>query len=349
MLPPFELRVLRYFVAVAEELHFGRAAARLHIAQPSLSVQIRNLERTLGAALLVRSSRATSLTPAGEVLLDHARSLLAAADIAAEATRSAAHGMDQTLVVGFQANAAAELTPKILAAFRRDHPQVRVQTRSYPFADPTAGLADGSADVAFIRPPVPPTDGLQAQELFTEPRVLVMPESSHLATRPRVCVAEVADEPFIARHAPDVWRDFWLATDARGGHRVRVGAEVRTVDECFEAILSHQGIAFTQASTQRFYNWPGLTFIPVTDLPPSTVSIAWREDALTPAARAFITTAHTIAASTPVPDTLTSPGFPAGTPQLSPSSLPAAKGPDAPPHSEREAPDRRAASARPAA
>jgi DNA-binding transcriptional LysR family regulator len=254
MPPPFELRVLRYFVAVAEELHFGRAAARLHIAQPSLSVQIRNLEHIVGGPLLVRSSRAVSLTPAGEVLLDHARALLAAADLAATATRRATRGAGQRLVVGFQANAAAELTPKILAAYRQGHPEVQVQMRSYPFVDPTAGLADGSADVAFIRPPVPQTEGLHTQELFTEPRLLAMPDSFHLAARPVVFLEEVLEEPFIARHAPQIWRDFWLATEARGGQPVRIGADVKTVDECFEAILSHQGIAFTQASTQRFYN-----------------------------------------------------------------------------------------------
>jgi len=302
MPPPFELRVLGYFVAVAEELHFGRAAARLHIAQPSLSVQIRNLERSLDTPLFNRTSRGVSLTPAGEVLLDHARPLLAAAQVAAAATRQVGRSLDQKLVVGFQANAAAELTPKVLAAFRQDHPGVQVQMRSYPFADPTAGLGDGSADVAFIRPPMPENHGIQAQELFTEPRVVAMPESFRLASRPMLFVEELLEEPFVARHAPQLWRDFWLGTDARGGEEPIIGADVGTVDECFEAILSHQGIAFTQASTQRFYNWPGLTFVPVVDLPPSTVSIAWREDTASPAARAFVHTAQQVAASTPVPD-----------------------------------------------
>ncbi|WP_186815711.1 LysR family substrate-binding domain-containing protein, partial [Kocuria turfanensis] len=191
-------------------------------------------------------------------------------------------------------------------------------------------LADGSTGVAFIRPPVPHTDGLQVEELFTEPRVLVMPKSFRLASRPMVFVDEVLEEPFIARHAPEIWRDFWLATDARGGQPARIGADVTTVDECFEAILSHQGIAFTQTSTQRFYNWPGLTFVPVADLPPSTVSIAWREDTVSPAARAFITTAHTIAACTPVPETLTSSNphdHTTAIPLLAPSSRPATSEP----------------------
>lgn len=350
MLPPFELRVLRYFIAVAEELHFGHAAARLHIAQPSLSVQVRNLERSVGTPLLVRSPRGVSLTPAGEVLLDHARALLAAAEVAAEATRRAAQGVGQRLVVGFQANAAAELTPRVLAAYRQQHPEVHLQMRSYPFADPTAGLADGSADVAFIRPPMPDCEGLRAELLFTEPRILAMPDTYRFASRKTVFVEELLDDPFVARHAPEIWRDFWLAIDVRGGHPTRIGADVKTVDECFEAILSHQGIAFTQSSTQRFYNWPGLAFVPVEDLPPSTVSIAWREDTISPTARAFITTAQTIAATTPVPEAVT---FPAAhpthatdTPMLTPTS-PARTVEQDPSHPA--APARRAASARPAA
>ena len=103
MQPTFELRVLRYFVTVAEELHFGRAATRLHIAQPSLSVQIRNLERSLDTPLLNRTSRGVTLTPAGEVLLVHARDLLAAAEAAASLTRRAAREPGRKLVVGFQA------------------------------------------------------------------------------------------------------------------------------------------------------------------------------------------------------------------------------------------------------
>lgn len=303
MQPTFELRVLRYFVTVAEELHFGRAATRLHIAQPSLSVQIRNLERSLDTPLLNRTSRGVTLTPAGEVLLVHARDLLAAAEAAASLTRRAAREPGRKLVVGFQANAAAELTRAVLEAYRHSNPAVQVEMRSYPFGDPTAGLADGSADVAFVRPPLPQFKDLRMATLFTEPRVLAVSEASELATRSSVRVEELLDEPFIARNAPDLWRDFWLATDARHNHSPVIGSEVSTVDECFEAILNHQGVAFTQASTQRFYSRPGLAFVPVADLSPSTVSVAWRQDNEDWAARAFVETAQFTALSTTLPRT----------------------------------------------
>src|SRR6476620_10911885 len=134
MLPQLDLRLLSYFVAVADELHFGRAAARLHIAQPSLSVQIRKLEHTLGAVLLLRSSRHVELTAAGQVLLEESRRMLADAERIVALTRDAAHGSSaRKLVVGFQANAAAELTPQILGAFQAQFPGVQVQMQSFDF------------------------------------------------------------------------------------------------------------------------------------------------------------------------------------------------------------------------
>ncbi|WP_431841043.1 LysR family transcriptional regulator [Calidifontibacter indicus] len=121
-----ELRVLRYFVAVAEELHFGRAAVRLHISQPALSVQIRKLEHSLGAKLFDRTSRHVELTEVGTVLLEEAHKLLVGADRLVDATRDALRGVRGTLVVGFQGNAAAELTPQILTAFQTRYPRVQV-------------------------------------------------------------------------------------------------------------------------------------------------------------------------------------------------------------------------------
>lgn len=136
--------------------------------------------------------------------------------------------------------------------------------------------------------------------LFTEPRVLAVSNESNLASRSSVHVDELLEEPFVARNAPDLWRDFWLATEARHSHAPVIGSDVSTVDECFEAILSQKGIAFTQASTQRFYSRPGLSFIPVTGLAPSVVSIAWRQDNEHWAARSFVETAQYTALSNPL-------------------------------------------------
>jgi DNA-binding transcriptional LysR family regulator len=298
---PLDLRVLRSFVAVAEELHFGRAAARLHLAQPSLSAQIRKLEHGLGATLLERTSRHVELTPAGAVLLREAKRLLVSAERAAVATREAAEGIQGSLIVGFQGNAAAELTPKVLAAFQARHPRVQVEMRSHDFSDPTLGLCTGSVDVAFVRPPLLLHDWLALEVLFIEPRLLVVASDSPLAQHRELSVEQVVGEPFVARRAPSSWRDFWLATDVRDAHPVRLGAEVAGVDECFEAILSGRGMAFTQASTQRFYDRPGLCFIPVRGLPPSPLAVAWRTDMETALVRDFVETARILASSGLVP------------------------------------------------
>ncbi len=179
---PLELRPLSYFVAVAEELHFGRAAARLHIAQPSLSVQIRKLEHSLGTALFIRDSRHVALTPAGVRLLEGSRQLLSDAERIASLTRQVGRSARSNLVIGFQANAAAELTPPdILSAFRSMHPDVEVEMQSFDFSDPPyVGLGDGTVDVAFIRPPVVVADWLALDTLFIEPRVLVVSSDSPL-------------------------------------------------------------------------------------------------------------------------------------------------------------------------
>lgn len=305
MSEPPELRLLRYFVAVAEELHFGRAANRLHISQPSLSVQIRKLEHHLNVQLFERSSRHVSLTPAGVVLLEEAQRLLASANRLQEVTREAARStMDGSLVVGFQANAAAELTPRILAAFQHRYPRIQVEMRSHDFADPYVGLEAGNSDVAFVRPPILLQDWLSLETLFTEPRVLVTSSDSHLASRSEVSIEEVVEEPFVGRRAPEYWRDFWLATEIRDAHDVRLGAEVGSVDECFEAIMAGRGVAFTQASTQRFYQRPGLAFVPVTDIPHSSLAVAWRNDVDARPVREFVRIARDLAAMNHVPRTV---------------------------------------------
>ncbi|HEX2073368.1 MAG TPA: LysR substrate-binding domain-containing protein [Geodermatophilus sp.] len=314
-----DLRLLRYFVATAEELHFGRAAARLHLSQPTLSVQIRRLERMLGVQLLDRSSRHVALTAAGAVFLEESRRLLTSAERAVEAARQAAEGSRGRLVVGFLANAAAELTHRVLQTFHTSQPGVQVELQQFGFGDPSAGLASGATDVAFVRPPLAEEDGLCVEPLFGEPRMLAVASDLPLAAEPAVPLERLLDEPFVARRAPDYWRDFWLAADRRDGHPVRIGAEAATVDECFEAILDGRGVAFTQASSRRYYARPGLSFVPVTGLPPCSVAVAWRRDAATPLVRDFVALARHLAVLEPVPDSTSAPSLGVGIDSAAPS------------------------------
>ncbi len=205
-------------------------------------------------------------------------------------------------MIGFQANAAAELTPKILTAFHDLHPGVEVEMRSHDFSDPYVGLADGSVDIAFLRPPVPVEDWLGIETLFIEPRVLVVSATSPLAGLGEISVEQVLDQPFVARKSPEAWRTFWLATDHRQGTPVQLGSEVSTVDECFEAILAERGMAFSQASTQRFYDRPGLAFAPTTNIAPTMLSIAWRTDVDSVVVRDFVDTAKAVASLSSLPD-----------------------------------------------
>ncbi len=176
--------------------------------------------------------------------------------------------------------------------------------RAYDFADPYVGLASGASDVAFVRPPILVQDWLSIETLFVEPRVLVVSSDSPLADRELVSVEDVINEPFVGRRAPEYWRNFWLAVDSRGSCDVRLGAEVGSVDECFEAILAGRGVAFTQASTQRYYQRPGLAFVPVKDIPPSPLAIAWRDDVDAPTVRQFVDTARKLATMDYVPTTV---------------------------------------------
>jgi DNA-binding transcriptional LysR family regulator len=290
-----DLRLVRYFLAVAEELHFRRAAARLFVSQPTLSDQIRRLEQHLGVQLFERTSRGVILTSAGKEFEGEARTVLAAWEQAVTVTRRAASERVRTFVIGFVANAAAELTPLITRRFRDRHAGINVEMRQYDFREPLAGLGTGHVDVALTRPPLGHIPWLHTQTLFTEPRVLIVSTASPLARRDTVSLKDVIDEPFIAWKAPGVCRDFWLASGQRKGRPVRIGREVVTVDECLESILMGAGVAFAQASSRRFYARPGLAFVPTTGLPLTSVVVAWCTDHETPLVRDFVQVAREVA------------------------------------------------------
>src|SRR4051812_5534713 len=164
--PVMELRTLRYFVAVAEELHFGRAAARLHMSQPPLSRAIKQLEADVGAVLMVRSAAGVALTPAGAALLDEARALLGQADRAR--VRVAAAAGAATLTVGILGDSAAPDATRLADAYRRQHPGVEVLVRDTDLTDPTCGLRAGLVDVALTRGPFDET-GLTLHRLRENP------------------------------------------------------------------------------------------------------------------------------------------------------------------------------------
>ncbi|MFI1564438.1 LysR family transcriptional regulator [Streptomyces sp. NPDC020490] len=268
------LRDLRYFVAVAEELHFTRAAERLYVSQPALSKQIRVLERQLGFRLFDRNPGRLTLTAQGEALLARARTLLGAWQDALRVARAA--GPAVALTVGMQTAVGRDLQRDVLSGFRERGWQIVL--RLVAWEDPTAGLADGSSDLAFVWLPLP-GENLVTRTLARERLWVSLPVGHRLADRPEVDFAELADEPVIAlpRSAGPL-RDFWLATTARGGREPRVGAEAASPDEVFEAVVSGQGVALIAEGNVGLYQRPDLVYRPVRGLPEAELAIAWRAD-----------------------------------------------------------------------
>jgi DNA-binding transcriptional LysR family regulator len=258
-----DLRKLRYFVAVAEELHFGRAAARLHIAQPVLSRQIRALEGELHAQLFQRDKRSTSLTDAGRQLLEDARPLLAAAEALRRRVATAERGRS-TFTVAFMpgitvTDAVRELTAR--------HPGVTVELLRTTWDDQTEVLHDGRADVSVVRLPVD-RRGLSVRPLFREPRVAVQRTDHRLAGKESVRVADLAGEHVL--NNPDAvpeWRD--VAT---------VAAEpvpALEVEEKLENVAAGRGIVVLPLSTATFYTRPDVTFSRIDGIPDNQICLAW--------------------------------------------------------------------------
>lgn len=194
-----ELRHLRYFIAVADELSFTRAALRLHIAQPSLSQQIRNLEDEVGTPLLERTRRKVELTEAGKVFLAEARLVVAQADRAVARARQAGQPGAATVTVGFVPAAEIRIFPAILPRLRLRFPDVNVELRSLPTADQEQALLRGDIDVAFMRRPVQ-SPLLKSEIVLTEPLVVVLPGTHPLAKLERIPAAKLNGEPFISTH-----------------------------------------------------------------------------------------------------------------------------------------------------
>jgi DNA-binding transcriptional LysR family regulator len=191
-----EVRHLRYFIAVAEELHFGRAALRLHIAQPPLSQQIRRLEDMLGHALFLRTSREVRLTSAGEELLERARHTLRKMEADVSAVKKIGRGEAGTLTVGFIGSGMLTALPKMLGRYRRRYPQVDLQLRELYTAALIDALRNGTVDVGFMRD-AGAVEGLKVETLLAEPFVVVLPRKHPLAEQKTVAVKSLQHEPFV--------------------------------------------------------------------------------------------------------------------------------------------------------
>ncbi|GAA2263745.1 LysR family transcriptional regulator [Actinomadura luteofluorescens] len=256
-----ETRELRYFVAVAEEFHFGRAAERLGIAQPPLSRAIKQLERRLGVQLLERTSRTVELTEAGKVLLREGQAALDAVDAAARRTRRAAAG-EPKLVLVTKAGASSELLPKLLDAYAAEPGAVAVEVLLCGIGEQERLLRDGRADVGLLHRPFDTTTGLDIEELSTEGQILVLPKGHPLEGRTDLRMADIAGLPLPR----------WPHCD--GGYPDGPGPEVHDHAQLLQLIALGRAVALLP-ETARIHLRRDLAFVPILDAPTVTTVIAW--------------------------------------------------------------------------
>lgn len=312
-----EVRELRYFIAVAEELNFTRAAERLGMAQPPLSAAIAKLERKLGAQLLERTSRRVGLTPAGAVLAGQGRTALEALGAAVERARRRATQPD-CLTVAVKAGGGTSLLKKITQLCAQDPqlPKVRLLF-DYPGGS-AAAVRTGAADAAILRTPFDQR-GLDAEVLLTEPRVAVLPAGHRLARRRKLRRADLAGEPMPRwkGHADPATVAYWTGTDTPpapspapprsirnqhggpGAIQTPEGPEISDMNQLLDVVALGQAVAYVPASVARRHTCAELIFVPVSDLSPSEVVAAWPEYSRSRALADFIQAAAQAAAGLP--------------------------------------------------
>jgi DNA-binding transcriptional LysR family regulator len=284
-----ELRLLRYFVAVAEELHFGRAAKRLGIAQPPLSTAIRTFERQLGVELLRRTSRSVRLTPAGETLLRSGRRVLALyAETLAEVEAFAREGRCR-LRVGFDATTVVATT-RLVRVFGAAHPDVELDLTSLSWGEGVDDLSDGRVDIAVVRAPVGDA-ALDSQTLFEEPRVAVLGSEHPLARRASLTLADLRGEPLVVPQGTQGgWHGQPLPPRLVDAARSAAPAAA-SIEELIIRVAAGHGVGVMPASLADSLRNAGFAHVPIVDAPPSAVALVWRRAGAVAQVRSFVQTA----------------------------------------------------------
>ncbi len=288
-----ELRHLRYFVAVAEELHFGRAAARLHIAQPPLSRQIRDLEREVGTPLFERTPRGVDLTPAGSAFLPEARLTLAQAERAQRTALRAAKGETGRLRVGFvDAATHSGVLPNVLSFFRMHLPSIGLSLFEMDARQQAEALRDGRIDLGLLHsPPLDADRWLRVEAVFTDPVILAVPEDHRLAGRARFTLSSLAEESFVLfqRDVAPSTSDDIIARCRTEGFSPRVVQEAAGWNTLVSLVGAGVGVAFIPRSLQQ-YQQQGVAYRSVPDLSVDMeLSAVWKRGDRSPVRERFVT------------------------------------------------------------
>jgi DNA-binding transcriptional LysR family regulator len=293
-----ELRHLRSFLAVAEELHFGRAATRLGIAQPPLSQQIQRLEASLGTRLFDRTNRRVELTDAGRVLLDHAARVLQGSAAAVEAVRRSARGESGPLRVAFAASVMFLTLPEIIRAFRHRYPEVHLDLREMPTGLQLEALRAGELDIGFLRQPgVDPE--LRLVTVMREPLRVALPHRHSLAGQTRIRLESLSEEPFVLfpqELAPGLHAQV-MALCRRAGFVPRVVQETRELYTTVSLVEAGMGVTIVPASVAKM-GWTSVRYLPIVSLLARTrIAAAWRTDRDRPVIRSFLQVARAVSGS----------------------------------------------------
>jgi DNA-binding transcriptional LysR family regulator len=276
-----EFRRLRYFAAVAEDLHYTRASGRLRVAQPHLSQEIRKLEREIGVALFVRTKRSVALTPAGRVFLERTRAILAASADAVTAAQRASRGETGKLRVGFVSAAAYSAIPHAIAQFRRTHPDVELALSELNSDEGIDAVRRGQLDLCLVHPPRNIEASLNAETIWGEPLVVALPSSHALADMPRINLARLKDEAWVMWHREIASRlyDEVMGACSTAGFEPRVVQRTVRLATVVSLVGSGVGLALVPV-TAAHMNINGVVFRSLTgrrtEVP---MSFVWQRDA----------------------------------------------------------------------
>lgn len=285
-----ELRHLRYFVAVAEELHFTRAAARVGIAQPPFSQQIQALEREVGAPLLVRTKSSVKLTPPGQALLPEARKALAQAEHAMLAARRAARGEVGRLAVGFVYTAVYGKFTAAFGLMRSRCPEVAFVLRDLTSEEQVVAMKKGEIDVGLVRAPVPSAGEFAVRTISRERLVVALPQRHPLASRRRVPLKALASEPFllVPRHLGPGFYDQVMGFCARAGFVPKLEQEAHSIITIVSLIAGGMGVSLVPESLQSLGR-SGVVFRPpIPPAPVTELAVMWRRDDPSPIVASFL-------------------------------------------------------------
>jgi DNA-binding transcriptional LysR family regulator len=286
-----ELRQLKYFAAVAEELHFGRAAKRMNISQPPLSMQIRNLEEELGTRLFNRTSRQVELTVAGQVFLTQVEQILVALDGAAESARQAGQGNIGRLAVGFVGPAMDAFLPEIIRGFQNRYPGITLGLTEAGTSRQIEDLYAGRIQVGFVRLYRNRPEGLAAQVIWQEPYVLAVPCNHLLARQKTVALPHLKDESFIMypRSVQPQLYDSMMACFKNSGFTPKIVQEARTKHTTIALVAAGLGVAIVPSSSKVIIGRKGVLFLHLdATFPLIEISVLWRQKDKNPVLARFV-------------------------------------------------------------